>query len=656
MNAERRTYPRVNLKFIAIQLGSSVNISEGGMCVAVESPLHIDFLIDFDLLLSPPSNAAKPKSSTRIKLKGIVVWTRYSELLGKYKIGIKFTDRHYYNKAKIKSLIERYKYNNPQGFHKKKVCMFVFNNFKHDTRVLKEAKTLTSAGYLVTVVAVLDKTSSSYEEQDGFRLFRLIVNPIHIRIQRVNKKYLRAVKGMLKMVLRSGKDFLKITLRSVKYVLKMVLQPVMRLVKIVLRSVKHMLKMVLQPVIGLVEIVLRPIFNFNDFMERENKEVTRRGISFLLAVSKVFHKCCSPIVLFLVDRFYVMSNFFYQILKKTITFLLRPASFLKQKLSLFHRPISFLDYYFRSLKLIKRIPADIYHAHDLNTLPIAWWAARKNDAKLIYDSHELYLERNRFSSYTRLGKFILGRIEAFLIRRAHAVITVNNTIAKELACRYKVQIPGVVMNAPSMRSPVYITSTGNGKSLRVAIGIENDLHLILYSGGITFNRGLEKVIESLMYLPDCYLVLMGNGSDKYKAGLRALAREMGVESRFSFFGPVPSEEVTTYAACADLGIAPIKNACLSYYYCSPNKLFEYILAGLPVIASNFPEMRKVIDKYDIGYTFDPEDSRGIARVIRRVLDNRQHYQKMKQNTITASHAYNWERESKKLLGIYQTLN
>jgi glycosyltransferase involved in cell wall biosynthesis len=207
-----------------------------------------------------------------------------------------------------------------------------------------------------------------------------------------------------------------------------------------------------------------------------------------------------------------------------------------------------------------------------------------------------------------------------------------------------------------MRSPVYITSTGNGKSLRTAIGIENDLHLILYSGGITFNRGLEKVIESLMYLPDCYLVLMGYGIERYKISLQALARKIGVESRFSFFGPVPSEEVTTYAACADIGIAPIKNACLSYYYCSPNKLFEYILAGLPVIASNFPEMRKVIDKYDIGYTFDPEDSHDIVRVIRRVLDNRQHYQKMKQNTITASHAYNWEKESKKLLGIYQTLN
>ena len=68
-------------------------------------------------------------------------------------------------------------------------------------------------------------------------------------------------------------------------------------------------------------------------------------------------------------------------------------------------------------------------------------------------------------------------------------------------------------------------------------------------------------------------------------------------SRLAFFGPVPSDQVTLYAASADLGIAPIENVCLSYYYCSPNKLFEYLLAGLPVIASDFPEMRHIIDKY-----------------------------------------------------------
>lgn len=622
-NTELRKYARLNSKFITIQLGPSVDISEGGICVIVEDPLRIGHEIDVIVLLTTTHAVGMQKPSIRIKLEGVVIWTKYSKLLGKYKVGIRFAGKNYYGKAKIKSFIDKhfietYKYNNPESFHKKKICMFVFNNFKHDTRVLKEVKTLVSAGYLVTVVAMLSNGSCSYEEKDGYRIFRLTTPLFYVKI----------VKEML------GKSVNFQHLFNVFHILAGRYHAVSN----------FFYQTVKKPIAFLLRATIRAV---NCFVKQELKVVEGKGTNSL-HLFNVFR--------ILAGGFYVMSNFFYQTIKKPITFLLRAIGFFNQKLTLFKRSIVFLDFYLRSLSLVKKMPADIYHAHDLNMLLIAWWAARKNGAKLVYDSHELYLERNRFSSYTRLGKFIVGRIEAFLIRRAHAVITVNETIANELASRYMVQIPEVVMNVPSMESSAHSTSTGNGRSLRAAIGMRSDRHLILYSGSITFNRGLEKVIESLVYLPDCHLVLMGYGSDKYKAGLQALARKIGVESRFSFVGPVPSEEVMTYAACADLGIAPIKNVCLSYYYCLPNKLFEYILAGVPVIASNFPEMEKVIHKYEIGYTFDPEDSRGIARVIRKVLDNRQHYQKMKQNTITASHAYNWEKESKKLLEIYQTLS
>ncbi len=603
-NTERREYARLNSKFISVQLGPGVNISEGGICVIVEDPLRIGQVIDIIVLLTATPAVGMQKSSIRVKLKGVVIWTKYSELSGKYKVGIRFTGKNFYGRAKVKSFIdkhfiERYKNNNTKSFHKKKVCMFVFNNFKHDSRVLKEVKTLVSAGYLVTVVAVLSKASCSYEEKDGYRIFRL-TTPLF---------YVKAIKEMLNINI-----FFK----------------------------------VFGVLVGGFYVMSNFFYQTIKKLKPQEPKVLERMETNPQNHFNVFY--------FLAGVYHSVLSFFYQTIKKPIIFLLRTTGFVNQKLTPLRRPITFLDFYIRSLSLVKRMPADIYHAHDLNMLPVAWWAARKNGAKLVYDSHELYLDRNRFRPYTRLGKFIVGRIEAYLIRRAHAVITVNETIANELASRYMVQIPGVIMNAPSMDSSAYITSTGNGKSIRVALGIGSDLHLLLYTGSITFNRGLEKVIESLVYLPDCHLVLMGYGSDKFKAGLQALALETGVGPRFSFFGPVPSEEVTTYASCADLGIAPIKNVCLSYYYCSPNKLFEYILAGVPVIASNFPEMEKVIHKYEIGYTFDPEDPRGIARVIRKVFDNPQHYQKMKQNTINASSAYNWEKESKKLLEIYQTLS
>jgi glycosyltransferase involved in cell wall biosynthesis len=192
--------------------------------------------------------------------------------------------------------------------------------------------------------------------------------------------------------------------------------------------------------------------------------------------------------------------------------------------------------------------------------------------------------------------------------------------------------------------------------LRSELSISHDCQLILYIGAITFNRGLEQLIQSLEYLPSNYhLVYMGYGNEQFKQRLLDIVEKINVSDRFSFFGPVPSEQIIHYASDADLGVAPIANACLSYYYCSPNKLFEYMNAGLPVVASNFPELEKVVIGHGIGVTFDPANPLDIARSIRQVLDDPTSREKMAKNAIEASKLYNWENESEKLLRIYATL-
>jgi glycosyltransferase involved in cell wall biosynthesis len=187
------------------------------------------------------------------------------------------------------------------------------------------------------------------------------------------------------------------------------------------------------------------------------------------------------------------------------------------------------------------------------------------------------------------------------------------------------------------------------------LSIPGDQKLLIYVGGITFNRGLEELILSLDELPDCYLVCMGYGNEQFKQHLLDLALKTGVEDRFSFFGPVPTDEVIHFAAGADLGVAPIANACVSYYYCSPNKLFEYMNAGLPVIASNFPELEKVVLGHGIGLTFDPSSPPAIARAARQILDDPGLANEMRRNALSASGKYNWENEALKLVGIYNGL-
>jgi len=328
---------------------------------------------------------------------------------------------------------------------------------------------------------------------------------------------------------------------------------------------------------------------------------------------------------------------------------------LKGHLMLFHRQSCFFSFYCDAYKATAGKRYDIYHAHDLNTLPVAYLAAKRDKAKLVYDSHELYVERNKLHPSSRLWKFVLRFLESFLERRADAVITVNETLAEVMAKRYRIPRPGVVMNTPARLERSESLAISNS-TLRNTLGISPELEVLLYAGRITFNRGLEQLILSLEYLENCCLVCMGGGDEKYKKGLLYLAKETGVDRRFFFFGPVPPDRVIHFATGADLGVAAIANSCLSYYYCSPNKLFEYMNAGLPVIASAFPELEKVVLQHEIGLTFDPSDPEDIARAARQILKDPDTRERMSQNAFKAANSYNWENESKKLLQIYSPLS
>ena len=318
-----------------------------------------------------------------------------------------------------------------------------------------------------------------------------------------------------------------------------------------------------------------------------------------------------------------------------------------------YRPWVLLEFNYRVFKAASLGSYDIFHAHDLNTLMGAYAAAKQHGAELIYDSHELYLERNRYEPYKPLGKWVRKRLEAFLIRRATNVITVNESIAKYLSRAYRIKRPVVVMNVPDLR-PAQNKAEARF-SLRRSLGIADDYRLLLYSGAITYNRGLEKLICALAQLPQCFLVMMGYGNDVYKESLLKLAEQQGVIKRCRFFGPVPSEQVTSYADSADIGIAPIENACLSYYYCSPNKLFEYILAGLPVVASNFPEMAAIINEFEVGALFDPDDPDAIAAAVRQIFASPGLFDTMKEKAQIIPQRYSWAQESQKLLGVYRAI-
>jgi glycosyltransferase involved in cell wall biosynthesis len=302
-----------------------------------------------------------------------------------------------------------------------------------------------------------------------------------------------------------------------------------------------------------------------------------------------------------------------------------------------------------SFRMVRKEPADVYHAHDLMTLPVAWLLKIITRGKLVYDCHELWLDRNRVPKRSNLNRFLVSRIESFLIRRTDVNIVVGESIAEVLSERYHIRKPVVILNAPDYH-PVERSTI-----LRDEIGIPTEDRIILYVGAITFNRGLETSVMSLKYLNNSSLVLMGSIEPNYIAGLKRLIQDKGLVKRVYFFGPVTYDEVTRYAASADIGIVVPPNACLSYYLCSPNKIFEYVSSGLPVVGSDFPNLKRVIEGHRLGVTVDPESIQDIATAVEYVLSDKDRYEEMRRNALEAAKIYNWQTESKKLIAIYENL-
>lgn len=555
------------------------------------------------------------------------------------------------------------------------VCMFVYNTFVYDARVHKQAASLADAGHSVTVVALSDGVLPDVEERSGYTVLRVPRSPWHIRIIR-GARTMQPLAALLRPFARVLNWLGRIFSRLIAAL------PGIRLSRTTaagqLRQSAHSISDLSngQKLVGalfaplVLILLLHPGFRMRVAALRASAggEISGvqlwvlsgfRSIGYLrsgvrLAVARV-RRLFRRLV---IRPLKLLRKLVARLFRKVIV--LPFASFsrwlkaqahamLKSALMPFHRQFCFLDYYTRSFRLLRDKTFDVYQGHDLNTMPIAWCLARRNNKPLVYDSHEYYLERNIQNRYTRFGKWLRSRLERKFVRAAAANITVNDSIAKALGKQYGVNSFHVIMNTPSKVRSVLDQQI----SLRERLAIPAGSPICLYLGAITFNRGLKQTISSLRLLPRYHLVLMGPGQPVFLQELRDWAIGEGVDDRMHIFGPVPSDEVTAYAASADIGVAPIENACLSYYYCSPNKVFEYILSGLPIVASDFPELRKIVSDFDVGLLFDPESPESIANAIRRVSEEPGFRENVLRNMDRAADAFNWENESRKLLTIFR---
>ena len=291
------------------------------------------------------------------------------------------------------------------------------------------------------------------------------------------------------------------------------------------------------------------------------------------------------------------------------------------------------------LKLLNT-KASIIFAEDIYTLPFVVIFGKLKRAKIYYDSRELFgylagLKEKKFKQ--AFWKWI----EKLFIKRADFVIVTGQMDGEFLEKEYELKNIILLRNLPRYYKPSLKLD------LHYHLQIDKSKKIILYQGVLLKGRGIEKVFEVLNELPDYVFLIIGGG--EYEDYYQNLAEQMKIANQVIFLGKLTQDELPKITTSADVGVSLIENLSTSYYYALPNKLFEYIMAEVPVIVSNLPQMKAVVEKYDVGFSVDIDNRAELINTLKKLYEDSRFYESKKQNCHIASQELNWEKEVTNLL-------
>ncbi len=313
---------------------------------------------------------------------------------------------------------------------------------------------------------------------------------------------------------------------------------------------------------------------------------------------------------------------------------------------LFHKGMLFYaSYNLRLFFYLLFSKTDVLFANDLDTLPANYLVATTRKKLLVYDSHEYYTGVPELENRP-LVRFVWKFFERWIFPRLKIIITVNNSIANLYRDEYG-KLPVVIRNVPIVTAQY---STANKTVLREQLGLPVNKHLIILQGsGINIQRGAEEAVEAMRYLENTNLILLGGGD--VLPALNALVKQHNLNDKIIFKPRMPYNEMMKYTAACDLGLTFDKDTNLNYRFSLPNKIFDYIQAGIPVLASRLPEVAKIITTYDIGDFIENHNPEHIAEKIKSLLGNDLLLARWGKNLHLAAKELNWESESKKFPDI-----
>lgn len=288
---------------------------------------------------------------------------------------------------------------------------------------------------------------------------------------------------------------------------------------------------------------------------------------------------------------------------------------------------------------------DIIHANDLDTLPACFLGSLIKGKTLVYDSHEYFTEVPELSARPVVKK-IWETIEKLIFPKLKHIITVTPSIASEYQKKYDKNIH-VIRNVPEKICRKTGVSAEN-------YGLPSKKKLVILQGtGINIDRGAEEAASAMNFVDNTVLVIAGRGDALPK--LKDKISGSSLSEKVFFIAPLPYEELMQLTAICDAGLSLDKKSNLNYRYSLPNKLFDYIMAGIPVIVTDLPELRNIVEKYKIGLITGDCSPEGIAEKINTLLFRipAEHW---RINLKKAADELNWDNEKHVLLSLYRDIH
>ena len=322
----------------------------------------------------------------------------------------------------------------------------------------------------------------------------------------------------------------------------------------------------------------------------------------------------------------------------------RPYQTKRFKLGFETGPLFYAFYNIRLFFFLLFSKADIFVTNDLDTLLPNFIISRLKKSVLFYDSHEYFTEVPELVARPHIRNFWLS-IEKFVFPKLKNVFTVNESIASIYTEKYKVPV-SVVRNLPFRSVSKFSSVTRDG------LGLPIDKKIFLFQGaGINIDRGAEEAIEAIAKTENAALLFIGGGD--VLSLLKEKVKAMKIAEKVFFLPKQPMEILYQYTSLADFGLTLDKDTNLNYRFSLPNKLFDYIQAGLPVLASDLPEVRKIIDQYKIGKIAPSTSVTDIAATMKQMISDDHQFVLWKENLKIAASELCWENEEKKLLQIFK---